>query len=180
MLLFTLALHTARRPTSFNDLRVIDDVEHPTYQAACQARHMLDDEQHWNHALATRCLSDLPRRLCHLFSIIFVSCKLSDTTDFGQKNQHKLMEDFLRKIRKNNDTEIHAWLHQNIINRCMIAIQDIVISTGEICFLTIVCPRRLYEFALGICRRDQLRPQRTRVNFTNQRPKPNSRTTYGF
>ncbi|CAH2098235.1 unnamed protein product [Euphydryas editha] len=73
-----LLLHYIRGPTSFVELRKVDGIEHPTYQAACHARHLLDGDQHWDDTLTEACVSDSPHRLRHLFAILLTFCGLSD------------------------------------------------------------------------------------------------------
>lgn len=38
------------------------------------------------------------------------------------KYQNRPSKEFLQNIRQNNDKEIHHWLIQNILNRCLITI----------------------------------------------------------
>lgn len=96
-----LLLHTVRGLTSFNGLRVVDDVENYTYQDACQGRQMLDDDLHWDDDLAETCVNDL------LFSMMLVFCKLSDATQLWQAYQNRLSENFLKKVQENIDNGIH-------------------------------------------------------------------------
>lgn len=42
------------------------------YQAAGRARHLLDDDQHWDSAMAEACVSDSPRRLRHFFAVLLL------------------------------------------------------------------------------------------------------------
>lgn len=73
-----LLLHTVRGPTSFAFLKTVDDIEYPTFHAACSARGLLDDDQNWDETLAEAIIGDSPRRLRHLFAVMLVFCGLSN------------------------------------------------------------------------------------------------------
>ncbi|GBP61498.1 hypothetical protein EVAR_34735_1 [Eumeta japonica] len=89
-----LLLHVVRGPTSFAELRKVDNIIYPTYQAACRARHFLDGDQHWDDALAEASISESPQRLRNLFAVMLVFCALSDAALLWHKYQNKLAEDF--------------------------------------------------------------------------------------
>ncbi|XP_044591470.1 uncharacterized protein LOC123269700 [Cotesia glomerata] len=46
-----LLLHEIRGPTSFNDLKTVEGVEHPTFQATCRALGLLEDDINWDRTL---------------------------------------------------------------------------------------------------------------------------------
>ena len=125
-----LLLHVVRGPTSFAELRKVDNIVHPTYQAACRARHLLDGDQHWDDALSEAIISESPQRLRHLFAVMLVFCALSDASQLWHKYQNKLAEDFFRHAQLNDDNQISERLRESYLNRCLLAIQDIVISIG--------------------------------------------------
>lgn len=124
-----LLLHTVRGPTSFAELRKVDDLENPTFQAACRARHLLDGYQHWVDALAEACVSDSPHRLRHLFAILLTFCGQSDAGQLWQKYKDAFAEDFLRQQNINSETSDHV-VRESCHNRSLLAIQDIVTSIG--------------------------------------------------
>lgn len=115
-----LLLHTVRGPTSFGALRSVNDVEQPNFLAACRVRHLLDDDQHWDHTLAEACVSDSPRRLRNLFCIMLVFCGLSDAAQLWTKYKQAFAEDFLRDDR----------CLEVSLNICLRAIQDTVLTMG--------------------------------------------------
>lgn len=116
-----LILHTVRGPTSFADLRTVDGVEYPTYRDACRARHLLDEDQHWDDALADACVSDSPHRLRHLFAVLLVFCGLSNPEQLWQKYQNRLAEDFFRNMRQNIDGDLNDRLRDSTLNQCLVA-----------------------------------------------------------
>ena len=46
-----LLLHSARGPTSFENLKIVDNILYPTFHAACQAQSLLENDNHWNDTL---------------------------------------------------------------------------------------------------------------------------------
>ncbi|XP_026744780.1 ATP-dependent DNA helicase PIF1-like, partial [Trichoplusia ni] len=58
------------------------------------------------------------------------SGRLSDASQLWHKYQNKLAEDFFRHAQLNDDNQISERLRESYLNRCLLAIQDIVISIG--------------------------------------------------
>lgn len=75
-------------------------------------------------------ISESPQRLRHLFAVMLVFCALSDASQLWHKYQNKLAEDFFRYAQLNDDNQISERLRESYLNRCLLAIQDIVISIG--------------------------------------------------
>ena len=61
-------------PKSFKDLRTVDDIEHGTYQAACIARGLLEDDGEWKHCLTDAAVFKTGRQLRYLFVTILHDC----------------------------------------------------------------------------------------------------------
>ncbi|XP_045500045.1 uncharacterized protein LOC123697545 [Colias croceus] len=125
-----LLLHTVRGPTSFIDLRKVDNVVYPSYHAACQARHLLENDQHWDDALAESCVSDNSRRLRHLFVTLLTFCNLSDAVQLWEKYKDKFSEDFLRNISNNDEGTTNDNFRDLAINQCLLALQDELTAVG--------------------------------------------------
>jgi hypothetical protein len=53
--------------TSFKHLRTIDDIEHPTFQAACKALGLLQDDAEWDTCMQEACIDQDAKRLRNLF-----------------------------------------------------------------------------------------------------------------
>ena len=58
--LLRLALLHFRGPTSFADLRTVDDIVFNTYAEGCRERGLLADDQHWHLALTEATVTDRP------------------------------------------------------------------------------------------------------------------------
>ncbi|XP_053593876.1 uncharacterized protein LOC128667531 [Microplitis demolitor] len=54
-----LLLHTVRGPTSFKDIRTVNGVVYQSYQAACKALDLIEDDSHWDETLKEACVTDI-------------------------------------------------------------------------------------------------------------------------
>jgi hypothetical protein len=52
-----ILLHEVAGPTSFKDLKTYNGQAHPTFQAACQVRGLLEDDSHWDATLVEASVS---------------------------------------------------------------------------------------------------------------------------
>ncbi|XP_044597578.1 uncharacterized protein LOC123274153 [Cotesia glomerata] len=58
-----LLLHNIRGPVSFEALKTIDNIIHPTYQSACKALNLIEDDSHWDETLKEASLTDSPQKI---------------------------------------------------------------------------------------------------------------------
>ena len=47
-----MLLHKIRGARSFEHLRTIDEIEHPTFKVSCASLGLLDDDNEWNKTLS--------------------------------------------------------------------------------------------------------------------------------
>ncbi|OWR40998.1 putative DNA helicase [Danaus plexippus plexippus] len=116
--------------SSFDCLKIVDDVQHPTFQAACRAQHLLDDDHQWDDALNEAYISDSPHRLRHLFSAMLIFCSLSNATELWRKYKNNLAEDYFRDIHRVTAGVVNDIQREDVLNRCLNEIQHIVLSIG--------------------------------------------------
>jgi len=69
-----LLLINVRRPTSFEELRIVDGQVCATYRAACQELNLLENDAHWDTSLADASNIARPQQICTLFAIILTTC----------------------------------------------------------------------------------------------------------
>jgi hypothetical protein len=60
--------------TSFEHLRTVDDTNHSTFQAACRALGLLQDNTEWDTCMREACIDQDSKRLRNLFVIILLFC----------------------------------------------------------------------------------------------------------
>ncbi|KMQ85421.1 dna helicase, partial [Lasius niger] len=67
-----LLLQEVRGPTFFSDLKTVNGVLHPTFQFACKALGLLEDDKHWDAAIEEAALCNSPLKIRELFTVIIV------------------------------------------------------------------------------------------------------------
>ncbi|XP_044582994.1 uncharacterized protein LOC123264012 [Cotesia glomerata] len=121
-----LLLHEIRGPTSFSTLKTVDGVIHPTFQAACRALGLLEDDANWCRTLDEACISDSPYKIRELFAIMLVFCHVDDPPKLWEKYRDYFSEHIKREVeRDGGNVEL---LLDVIYNKCLILLEDIVIS----------------------------------------------------
>jgi hypothetical protein len=62
-----LLLNIVPGATSFKHLWIIDDIEHPTFQVACRALGLLQDDVEWDTCMREACIEQDAKRLRNFF-----------------------------------------------------------------------------------------------------------------
>ena len=85
-----MLLCTVPQPTSFANLRTVNNTLHPTFKGACSARGLLISDDEYDYCLNEACTMQSGRQLRRLFSIILLEC--------GPQDPQKLWDKFWRAI----------------------------------------------------------------------------------
>ncbi|GFW00167.1 ATP-dependent DNA helicase [Trichonephila clavipes] len=121
-----LLLHKIPGPTSFTALKIVTGVVQPSFQAACKALGVLEDDVHWNSTLKEASISESPNKIRELFAIILVFCQVGDPMKLWEKHRDSLSEDVKKQIEAQQGN-IDLYL-DIVYNQCLILLEDIVIS----------------------------------------------------
>ncbi|GFQ85636.1 ATP-dependent DNA helicase [Trichonephila clavata] len=144
-----LLLHKIRGPTSFTALKIVAGVVQPSFQAACRALGLLEDDTHWSSTLEEASISESPNKIRELFAIILVFCQVGDPIKLWEKHRDSLAED----VKKQFEAEkVNIDLYLDIIyNQCLILLEDIVISMSGKALLQFgfLSPSREAGFAIS-------------------------------
>lgn len=97
-----MLLHHVRGPTSFEYLKPVNGVIKETYQAACHARGLLENDDHWENTLREASLSQCPIKLRELFVVILLFCQPSESLKLWDNLKDDLCEDIRHRIRQQN------------------------------------------------------------------------------
>lgn len=73
-----MLLYIVRGPTSFEDLRTVNNEICQTYREACQKYGLVEYDKHWESTLSDAILTCSPSQLQSLFVIILKICALSN------------------------------------------------------------------------------------------------------
>jgi len=76
-----MLLHHVRGPTLFKNLKIVNSVEYPTFQRACQALGLLEDEKHWDDTLTEAALFHSASHLRELFLTLIIFCHISNLNE---------------------------------------------------------------------------------------------------
>ncbi|XP_044591486.1 uncharacterized protein LOC123269716 [Cotesia glomerata] len=138
-----LLLHEIRGPTSFNDLKTVEGVEHPTFQATCRALGLLEDDINWDRTLEEASIFYSPYKIRELFAIMLVFCQVGDPIKLWTKYRESLAEDIKRQMeRESRDVELIVDI---VYNQCLILLEDIVTSMSGKSLLEFGLPEPLRE-----------------------------------
>ena len=93
-------LDVYKRQVSFTALKTIAGVVQPTFQAACRALGLLEDDAHWDRTREEASISDSPNKIRELFAIMLVFCHVADPLKLWEKYRDSLAEDVRKRARR--------------------------------------------------------------------------------
>ncbi|UYV69604.1 hypothetical protein LAZ67_6004066 [Cordylochernes scorpioides] len=95
-----LLLFHIRGPCSFQSLRTVEGVIHTTFQMACKALGLLEDDSHWNETLKEASICRNAASVRALFSTMLIFCHMSDTLTLWHAHKECMSEDILHRMRR--------------------------------------------------------------------------------
>ena len=95
-----LLLNEIKGPTSFQCLRTVGGVLHPTYKSACRALGLLQDDINWDETLQEAALSRSPQMIRELFGVMLVFCQMENPLSLWEKHKDSLAEDVWRQTER--------------------------------------------------------------------------------
>lgn len=111
-----LLLHV-RGPTSFEDLRRYEDEVLPTFEMACRARGLFENDGHWRMCMQEADLGQMPIAMRRLFSIILIHGRPTHVMELWQEFKSQLSADFKRRNRNLSDAEAEDCALQFFANK---------------------------------------------------------------
>ena len=94
-----MLLNTKKGCASFEDIRTVDGVIHPTYKSACQALGFLDDDTEWIDCINEASSWASGTQLRQLFTTILSHCKFTNPKVLWDSTREALCEDMQYKRR---------------------------------------------------------------------------------
>nr|XP_027096038.1 uncharacterized protein LOC113715934 [Coffea arabica] len=95
-----MLLNKIRGAQSFEHLRTIDGVVHPTFKAACATLSLLDDDNEWNEALAEASSWASARKLRSMYCTILMHSEVTNSYDIWQRHWKSMTDDLQYHIRR--------------------------------------------------------------------------------
>ncbi|GFX01509.1 ATP-dependent DNA helicase [Trichonephila clavipes] len=125
-----LLLINIRGPISFQDLRTVNGQLCATYRQACQELNLLENDAHWDTALADASNTARPQQIRTLFAIILTTCFPSNPKDLWEKYKDYMSEDILHRLRAANQNP-DIQFTPNVYNEALILIEDICLTIAN-------------------------------------------------
>lgn len=122
-----MLLHIVKGPTSFNHLKTIEGVTYNTFQAACKAMGLLEDDAHWENTLTEAALCSSAGSLRYLFSILISFCQITDLVTLWNNHRQNMSEDILRRLQRETGSEDLTY-NENIFDEALIEVNKYVES----------------------------------------------------
>ncbi|XP_024892751.1 uncharacterized protein LOC112467995 [Temnothorax curvispinosus] len=161
-----MLLYEIRGPTSFLELKTVNGVVCSTFQSACKALGLLEDDKHWDNTLEEAALCDSSFKLRELFTVMLVFCQLNEPMSLWEKYKDSLSEDITRQVESELQSSAQQIMDE-VYNRCLVMIEDAVLALGgqELQQYGLSQPKRLGEVLRN---RDYLRETNYDVNILAQ------------
>jgi hypothetical protein len=87
--------------TSFEHLWTVDDIEHPTFQAACKALGLLHDDAKWDMCMREACIDQDAKRLKNLFVTLLLFCSPLNPEVLWEKYRDNMSHDMWHRCITN-------------------------------------------------------------------------------
>ncbi|UYV73419.1 hypothetical protein LAZ67_10003111 [Cordylochernes scorpioides] len=121
-----LLLHI-RGSCSFQSLRTVEGVIHTTFQMACKALGLLEDDSHWNETLKEASICRNAASVRALFSTMLIFCHMSDTLTLWHAHKECMSEDILHRMRRDMSIPELDY-NADVFNAALLEIEKHVLS----------------------------------------------------
>lgn len=95
-----MLLNIVKGPTSFEDIRTVDEVSYGTFQEACYHRGILDSDKEWHCVLDDAAHYQSGKQLRELFVTLLLFSDVSDPLDLWKQHWRDLSDDILYMQKK--------------------------------------------------------------------------------
>lgn len=124
-----MLLHHVRGPTSFKDLKKLNNREFSTFRETCEARGLLENDNQWDITLEETAQCKSAPKMRELFAILIATCGLSNPQELWEKYKNDMADDILYRLQEQNP---NASYNDLIYNDALAKVEDQVISiTGK-------------------------------------------------
>jgi hypothetical protein len=98
-------LNHVRGSTSYEDLRIVDDITYSTFRETCEKRGLVETDKSLDDALVDAETFQMPAALWRLFAIILVFCEATNVRELWDKHKGSLSKDYKRDNSNSNVVE---------------------------------------------------------------------------
>ncbi|XP_071705325.1 uncharacterized protein [Rutidosis leptorrhynchoides] len=125
-----MLLNIVKGPQSFEDIRSVNGILHPTFKDACFAYGLINDKE-WTEAIDEATLWASGSQLRDLFVTILLFCNVSKPLKLWEQHWEALSDDILRKRRKLYNYPDLILTETQIKNYCLVEIEAILNKNGK-------------------------------------------------
>ncbi|XP_071727902.1 uncharacterized protein [Rutidosis leptorrhynchoides] len=126
-----MLLNIVKGPQSFEDIRSVNGILHPTFKDACFAYGLINDDKEWTEAIDEATLWASGSQLRDLFVTILLFCNVSKPLKLWEQHWEALSDDILRKRRKLYNYPDLILTETQIKNYCLVEIEAILNKNGK-------------------------------------------------
>jgi hypothetical protein len=95
--------------TSFEHFRTVDDIEHSTFQVACKALGLLQDDAEWDTCMREACIDQDAKRLRNLFVTLLLFYSPLNPEVLWERYQDDMLHDMRHRRITNGGTVNDAY-----------------------------------------------------------------------
>ncbi|XP_071688036.1 uncharacterized protein [Rutidosis leptorrhynchoides] len=126
-----MLLNIVKGPQSFEDIRSVNGILHPTFKDACFAYGLINDDKEWTEAIDEATLWASGSQLRDFFVTILLFCNVSKPLKLWEQHWEALSDDILRKRRKLYNYPDLILTETQIKNYCLVEIEAILNKNGK-------------------------------------------------
>lgn len=126
-----MLLNIVKGPLSYEDIRTVDRILWPTFQQACSALGLLDDDKEWDHALQEAIIWVTPAQLRNLFATIVIFCEVADPRSLWNKFWRPMSKDIARRLQAMFRLENYHLPTEHVREQTLIALEATFNTNGS-------------------------------------------------
>uniref|UniRef100_A0A0D3E4S6 ATP-dependent DNA helicase n=1 Tax=Brassica oleracea var. oleracea TaxID=109376 RepID=A0A0D3E4S6_BRAOL len=126
-----MLLNILKGPTSFDDMKTVDNVKHKSFKEACYARGLLNGDSEWKEAMDEAAQYAYPFQLRHLFVTLLLYCELSSPLILWEHCWRHLAEDIAHKQRQTFNFEAQEFTDEELQSYTLIEIERILAQNDK-------------------------------------------------
>ena len=95
-----MLLNIIKGPKSYEDIRTVAGILHPTFQSACNAHGLLGNDEEWITALEEATLHATSYQIRNLLTVLILFCEISNPKNLFDMFWKSCADDILNKLTR--------------------------------------------------------------------------------
>ncbi|KAK9074699.1 hypothetical protein SSX86_003017 [Deinandra increscens subsp. villosa] len=126
-----ILLNKVKGPTSFEDIKTVDGVQHPTFRDACYSLGLLDDDTEYIQAIQEASHYGTGHFLRTLFATMLFCNTLSRPEHVWEQSWLTLSDGLLYQLQKNSNTQGSSVQEDQLKNLTLVEIEKILLRNNS-------------------------------------------------